>query len=72
RVDTLFVPRGVRRWGRFDESSRAIEPHDEQRADSEDLLDRAAVHTFVNRGTVYSVTPEEVPAGGPLAAIFRY
>lgn len=72
RVDTLFVPRGVRRWGRFDESSRAIDEHDEQRADSEDLLDRAAVHTFVNSGTVYSVAPEEVPAGGPLAAIFRY
>lgn len=72
RVDTLFVARGVRRWGRFDADSRAIEHHDEQRADSEDLLDRAAVLTFVNSGEVYSVEPDEVPGGGSLAAIFRY
>ena len=72
RVDTLFVARGVREWGCFDADARTIEHHDEQRANSEDLLDRAAVHTFVNSGTVYSVAPEEVPAGGPLAAVFRY
>ncbi|HEX2162743.1 MAG TPA: hypothetical protein VHM02_02220 [Thermoanaerobaculia bacterium] len=72
RVDTLFVARGVRQWGRFDPATRAIERHPEQRADSKDLTDRAAVETFVNSGTVYAVEPEEVPEGGPLAAIFRY
>lgn len=72
RVDTLFVARGVREWGRFDPGTRALERHPEQRPDSEDLLDRAAVETFVNSGTVYAVEPEEVPEGGPAAAIFRY
>jgi hypothetical protein len=72
RVDTLFVPRGVRHWGRFDRDERRVEHHDEQRPDSEDLLDFAAVHTFLNSGKVYAVTPDEIPDGGEAAAIFRY
>jgi hypothetical protein len=72
RVDTLFVGRGVRQWGRFDAEARTVERHEEQRAESEDLLDRAAVLTFVNSGRVLAVDPAEVPAGGPVAAIFRY
>lgn len=72
RVDTLFVGRGVRQWGRFDAEARTIERHEEQNGDSEDLLDRAAVLTFVNSGRVLAVDPAEVPGGGPVAAIFRY
>lgn len=72
RVDTLFVGRGVRQWGRFDPAGRSIERHEEQNGGSEDLLDRAAVLTFVNSGRVFAVDPAEVPGGGPVAAIFRY
>jgi hypothetical protein len=72
RVDTLFVGRGVRQWGRFDAEARTVERHDEQGAASEDLLDRAAVLTFVNSGRVLAVDPAEVPGGGAVAAIFRY
>lgn len=72
RVDTLFVPRGVRRWGAFDRTERSVELHDEQTHASEDLLDLAAVHTFLNSGTVYAVAPEEMPDDGPTAAVFRY
>lgn len=72
RVDTLFVASGVRRWGRFDAEERKVERHGEQTADSEDLLDLAAVHSYVNGGTVYAVAPEEVPGGEDLAAVMRY
>ncbi|HEX2254329.1 MAG TPA: hypothetical protein VHQ65_13745 [Thermoanaerobaculia bacterium] len=74
RVDTLFVPRGVRAWGRFGEADRRVERHDEQRSDSEDLLDRAAGQTFLNGGRVFAVAPEEVPGdnGDPVAAIYRW
>lgn len=72
RVDTLFVGRGVRQWGRFDAEARTVERHEKQSAESEDLLDRAAALTFVNSGRVLAVDPAEVPGGGPLAAIFRY
>jgi hypothetical protein len=72
RVDTLFVPRGVRRWGGFDGDARQVELHGEQTTGSEDLLDLAAVHTFLNSGTVYAVAPDEVPGQGEVAAVFRY
>jgi hypothetical protein len=72
RVDTLFVPRGVRRWGGFDGEARQVEIHGEQTTGSEDLLDLAAVHTFLNSGTVYAVDPAEIPGQGEVAAVFRY
>jgi hypothetical protein len=40
--------------------------------DVEDLLDFAAVQTFLNGGTVYAVEPEKVSAETPLAAVLRY
>ena len=75
RVDTLFVARGVRLWGRYDTKSREIhlqEDQSGQRNGSEDLLDLAAVQTFLNSGTVYAVPQQEVPEGQVMAAIFRY
>src|SRR6185295_3972069 len=58
RIDTLFVARGVRLWGRYDSKSREVHLQEDQsgpRDVSEDLLDLAAVQTFVNGGTVYAV-----------------
>jgi hypothetical protein len=45
---------------------------DEPQPGDEDLLDSAAVHTFLNGGTVYAVEPVEVPDEATLAAVFRY
>lgn len=74
RVETLFVPSGVRRWGRFDRDTRNVDYHEEQGPESEDLLDLAAVHAYLNGGTVYAVAPDEVPGdgNGEVAAVFRY
>lgn len=72
RVDTLFVPRGVRHWGSFDREQRILQHHDEQQAGSEDLLDLAAIHTFLNSGQVYAVAPDDMPDDSPVAAVFRY
>jgi release factor family 3 len=75
RVDTLFVARGVRLWGSYDSKAREVRPQEDQSAQrngSEDLLDLAAVQTFLNGGTVYAVPQREVPGGQVMAAIFRY
>lgn len=73
RVGVLFVARGVQRWGTFDPESHDVEVHTEYRPGDEDLLDRAAVQTFLHDGVVYAVTPEDVPdADAPLAALLRY
>ncbi len=75
RVDTLFVARGVRLWGRYDTKAREIHLQEDQLGqcnDNEDLLDLAAVQTFLNGGTVYAVPRQEIPDGQVMAAIFRY
>jgi hypothetical protein len=41
-------------------------------ASSEDLLEVAAIHTFLNGGTLFILPPEKMPDAGDLAAVFRY
>lgn len=72
QVATLFVALGLRRWGTFDPEANRLVVHQEMEEADEDLLDLAAVQTLLNGGSVYVVEPEQVPAGGPLAALFRY
>jgi Bacterial archaeo-eukaryotic release factor family 3 len=75
RVDTLFVARGVRLWGSYDSQKREVhlqEDQERQRNGGQDLLDLAAVQTFLNGGKVFAVPQQEVPNGQAMAAIFRY
>lgn len=75
RVDTIFTARGVRIWGTYDPESREIRFQEEQEAQtngSEDLIDRAAIQTYLHGGKVFAVDRQEVPQGNAAAAIFRY
>jgi hypothetical protein len=72
RVETLFVAVGLQQWGTFDPATNAVHLHREVKPGNEDLLDFAAVHTLLNRGTVYAVELKKVPDEAPLAAVFRY
>jgi hypothetical protein len=75
RIDTLFVARGVHLWGSYDPKQRRVrlqEDQEAQRKGGEDLLDLAAVQTFLNGGKVFAVPQQEVPDGQAMAAVFRY
>ncbi|HIK04385.1 MAG TPA: hypothetical protein IGS40_06670 [Trichormus sp. M33_DOE_039] len=72
KVDTLFVPLGQQIWGKFDPDTMTVDVHSEPEPDDEDMLDFAAVHTFLNGGQVYTVEPAQIPNDQPVAAIFRY
>lgn len=72
RVDVLFVAVGVQQWGLVDAETGAAQMHPEAEAGDADLLDFAAIETFVRGGTVYAVAPDDVPGGAPLAAVLRY
>lgn len=73
RVDTLFVAETDQRWGQFDPANREVRHFDEPQNGAEDLLDFAAVRTFMNGGTVYALESDRLPeAAGSVAAIFRY
>lgn len=72
RVETLFVAVGQQRWGKFDPMTGAVHLHEKAEPDDEDLLDTAAIQTFLNGGTVYALEPEEMPVSTGAAALFRY
>jgi len=72
RVRTLFMQSNARVWGRFDAERLTVETHDEPREGDDDLLDLATILVLQNRGTVYTLSREEMPVGSPQAAIFRY
>lgn len=72
RVDTLFVEIDAHVWGRYDQESNTLDLHDNHEAGDEDLLDLAAVHTFMHGGTVHALRADNMPADNSLAATFRY
>jgi hypothetical protein len=68
----LFIPLGMRRWGRFDFNRLVLEEHDREKPGDEELLDLAAAQTLRHDGKVYSMKPEEIPGGHLLASVYRY
>ena len=72
RVEELFVPAGVQRWGTAAVDQRLVTEHEGRRHGDHDLLDRAAIDTMLRGGRVHVVTPSEVPGPGPVAALLRY
>lgn len=72
RVDRLIVALGVQTWGSFDPQSNLVEMHTHPEQEDEDLLQFAAIHTLLNRGTVFAVQRDQVPNQGLIAAILRY
>ncbi len=72
RIETLFVAIDAQQWGIFHGANRAVEVHREAMADTEDLLNVAAMYTLQRRGTVYAVAPQQMPDRTPAAAILRY
>jgi hypothetical protein len=72
RVEALFVAVGVQKWGTFHPHTQEITLAQAPAPENDDLLDFAALHTFLNSGTVYAVSPDNVPDNAPLAAVLRY
>jgi hypothetical protein len=72
RVETLFVSPELQLWGAVDPHSREPRLHEQELPGDNDLLDVAAIQTFLNRGAVFTVDVEGIPGNQPLAAVFRY
>jgi hypothetical protein len=72
RVDTLFVSPEVQLWGTFDSEQGETRVHDAAKVGDDDLTDLAVLHTLSNSGQVLPIEQSDMPAGSPLAAVFRY
>ena len=72
QIETLFVPLGSQKWGRYDAEKNKVFLAKEPGPESEDLFDFAASQTILNSGQVFAVSPEQMPGDGEIAAILRY
>ncbi|MDZ4165803.1 MAG: hypothetical protein U1C55_11815, partial [Smithellaceae bacterium] len=72
RIGHLFIARNTRQWGFFNPADDAIRLMNSREPGSEDLVDFAAVHTYLANGSVFVLAREEMPDDKPLAAVFRY
>jgi hypothetical protein len=72
RVSRLFVRKGSRIWGTFNEQDNKLDILDKESDTMDDLIDKAVIKTIQNGGEVYFMEANEMPEQGELAAIFRY
>jgi len=72
RVETLIVPLGVQKWGRYIPDTDSVTFDAEATPENDDMFNFAAVHTLLNSGNVYAVPAEQFPDQGEIAAILRY
>ena len=72
RVETLIVPLGLQKWGRYDPSTDSVHFDPEPTPENEDMVNFAVVQTLLNSGNVYAVPMDQFPEHGEVAAILRY
>lgn len=72
QVDTLFIATDLHCWGKFKPETNSIQIDNSSTQDNLDLLDFAAVNTFLQGGMVYLMPKEQMPNAESVAGIFRY
>ncbi len=71
RVGYLFVTAGLQIWGKVEQDAQQVCLSETQAA-NDDLVDLAAIQTFLNGGEVFALPQEKMPGKAALAAVFRY
>ena len=72
RVRTLFLQAQARTWGKFDAERSSVEIHDRPAEGDVDLIDLVTVCVLQNKGTIYALPRDQMPADSSVAALFRY
>ena len=72
QVEVLFTVAGAHCWGQFDPTTRQVKRHDQPHPQDQDLLDIAAVQTYLQGGEVYTLGQDTMPTDAPAAAVYRY
>lgn len=72
RVETIFVAADDHDWGEFDTNSGTITRHAAEGPDAEDLVDLAAIYTWLRGGQVFVLARADMPDHAAVAAIYRY
>ena len=71
-VETLFVDIDAKLPGTIDDESGEVSLDDVERVGDYGVIDELCRRVYLTDGTVLAVRADDVPAGGPAAAILRY
>jgi hypothetical protein len=71
-VETLFVDIDAKLAGTIDEETGQVSLDDVERPGDYGVIDELCRRVLLADGTVLAVRADEVPGGGPVAAILRY
>jgi hypothetical protein len=72
QVSDLFICKDEHVWGTFDEAENKLVTHTEKQQGDDCLLNKAAIQTFVNGGSVYLLDSEKMPKESIIAASLRF
>jgi len=73
RINALFLVKGTHEWGRYDPSIRKVAHLETPQVGATDLIEYAAMKTFLQGGKVFQVERSELPRpAGSMNALFRY
>lgn len=72
QVEVLFTTANSHCWGQFDSATGQIERHDQPQPQDQDLLNMAAVQTYLQGGRVFVLNQDAMPTEAPAAAVYRY
>jgi hypothetical protein len=72
RIETLLVPLGVQRWGKYDPATDSVKFDEEPTPENEDMINYTAVQTILSSGNVYALPRDQFPTERDIAAILRY
>jgi hypothetical protein len=72
RVSTLFIKKGAKAFGLFNETSGEFVMTAPEQEGAEDLVQKAVLDTYANGGEVFQLDENEMPEHSDMAAILRY
>lgn len=73
KIEVLFMSDEDSLWGKFDSKNAGVDVHNSYKEGDEDLLNKAAVNTLLNGGSVYLLDKNHIPQSAKYAAaIFRF
>jgi len=72
QIERLIIASDARAWGSFDEKASTVTRHDKPQPCDQDLIDFAAANTLFHRGTVFVVSPDQMPDGSAVGAVLRH
>lgn len=72
QVSDLFICKDTHLWGTFNTTDGTVIIHTEKQNGDECLIDRAAINTYLNGGSVYLLNAERMPKESIIAAFLRY